>query len=317
MKKIIFYTCLLFCSLHVFSQQKLKEVNAVLHDESYVAAFGKLPDEATSDQERIQLHLWYAEQLLRTVDATKLSNSQQANRIMILHLLHQYWTTGIFPGNSDYPGERRPCFIDDDGNICAVGYLVEQTKGRELAEEINAKHQYDFLLDMNEPIIEAWANEFGLTLEECAMIQPTYGPPPSSQTNYADIKTGYGIFSGLIGGSNIAINVANLSHRYKYNTTMSYIGLVAGTGQVIMGIANVRRTSMLPQINGGETYTSFKAQNNLSYINIALGTTTIITSVLNLALQKKMKDKRTCFSLYSYPEYSNSVSMGLSFTRKI
>ena len=170
---------------------------------------------------------------------------------------------------------------------------------------------------MNEPIIEAWANEFGLTLEECAMIQPTYGPPPPAQTNYADINTGYGIFSGLIGGTNIAINVTNLFNRYKQNTKLSYIGLVAGTGQIIMGIANVKRTSMLPQINGGNTYTSFKAQNNLSYINIAMGTTTIITSALNLALQQKIKDKRTCISLYSHPDYSNSVSMGLSFTRKI
>ena len=317
MKIIIFYTCFLFFSINVFAQQKLQEVNAVLHDESYVAAFGKLPDAATDEQDRIQLNLSYAEQLLRTVDATNLTGIQQANRIIILDLLHEYCTAGIFPTNRDYPNERRPCFIDGDGKICAVGYLAKQTKGRELAEKINAKHQYKFISDMNDCDIETWANEFGLTMQECAMIQPTYGPPPSAQTKYADIKPGYGIFSGLMGGTNIAINVANLSSHYKQNTKLSYIGLVAGTGQIIMGIANVKRTSMLPQINGGDNYTSFKAQNNLSYINIAMGTTIIVTSALNLALQKKIRDKRTCISLYSYPDYSNSVSMGLSFTRKI
>lgn len=74
---------------------------------------------------------------------------------------------------------------------------------------------------------------------------------------------------------------------------------------------------MQPQINGGETYTSFKAQNNLSYVNIAMGTTTIITSALNLALQKRIKDKRNAFNLYSYPNYNNSVTMGIFFMRKI
>ena len=317
MKIAIFYTFLFFSSFTGIAQQKMQEVNAVLHDESYVAALGIFPDATSNEQERIQLHLSYAEQWLRIVDVTNLTSNQQANRAIILDLLHLYWTAGIFPANRNYPGERRPCFIDAGENICAVGYLIEQTKGREFAEEINAKHQYDFLLDMKEPTIEVWASEFGLTLEECAMIQPTYGPPSSSQTNYADIKTGYGIFSGLIGGSNIAINMANLSNRFKNNTTMSYIGLIAGTGQVIIGIANVRRTSLLPQINGGGAYTSFKAQNNLSYINIAMGTTTLLTSALNLALQKKIKEKRNAFNLYSYPDYSNSLSMGLSFTRKI
>jgi len=104
---------------------------------------------------------------------------------------------------------------------------------------------------MKEPAIEEWASEFGLSLEECAMIQPAYGPPPPAQTIYADIKTGYGISSGLVGGTNIAINIVNLSNRLKNNPSLSYIGLVSGTGQLIMGIANVRSTSIQPAINGG------------------------------------------------------------------
>lgn len=317
MKIIIFYTGLLFSSFTSIAQQKLQEVNPLLHDESYTAAFGVLPDATTNDQERIQIHLSYAEQLLRTADMTDLTSSQLANRVFILDLLHQYWAAGIFPTNRDYPDERKPCFIDADGNICAVGYLLEQTKGRQLAEDINAKHQYDLLLDMKEPAIAAWADEYGLTLEECTMIQPTYGPPPAGQTAYADIKTGYGISSGLVGGTNIAVNIINLSSRFKHNKAFSYIGLVTGAGQVIMGITSVKATKGFLPFNGYETYTSYKAQNNLSYVNIAMGTTTLITSAFNLALQKKIKDKRNAFNLYSHPNYSNSVSMGLLFTRKI
>jgi hypothetical protein len=230
--------------------------------------------------------------------------------------LHEYLTAGNFPTNRDYPDERRPCFIDADGTICAVGYLIEQTKGRQLAEANNAKHQYDFLLDMHEPMIEGWATEFGLTLEECAMVQPTYGYLPANQTN-ADIKTGYGISSGLVGGTNIAINMANFSGRWRGNSTLSYIGLATGAGQVIIGIANIKKSITEPRINGSSNVTSFKAQNNLSYANIALGTTTLVTSTLNLLMNKKKKDTRNAFNLYSYPNYNNSLTMGLSFTRNI
>ncbi|HEY6505406.1 MAG TPA: hypothetical protein VIZ28_15640 [Chitinophagaceae bacterium] len=317
MKKFIFYTSLLFLSGTGLSQQKLQEINPVLHDQSYVAAFGTLPDASTNEMLRIQTHLSYVEQLLRNAPPAGLTNTQQANRSSILDILHQYMLAGKFPVNRDYPGERRPCFIDADGNICAVGYLVEQTKGREIAEEINAEHQYDFIADMNEPVIEAWAKEYGLTLEECAMIQPAYGPPPSYETSYADIKTGYGISSGVIGGVNIAITLANLSNRYKHNRTLSYMGLIAGTGQVILGAANIKKTATEPLFNGGEVTTSYKNQNNLSYANIALGTTTIVTSTINLVMNKKSADKRNVFNLYSYPNENNSVTMGLSFTRRI
>jgi len=317
MKNIIFYGCFLFCYFTSIAQQKLQEVNAILHDESYIVACGRLPENGGNEQERIQIHLSYVEQLLRSVSTTNLDRNQQANRSSILDLLHQYWKAGIFPTNCDYPGERKPCFIDADGNICAVGYLIEKTKGRELAEAINAKYQYEFLLDMEERAIEEWACEFGLSLEECAMIQPTYGPPPSDQTSYADIKTSYGISSGLVGGSNIAINIANFSNRLKHKPALSYIGLVTGTGQLIMGIANVKSTSFQPGINGGDTYTSYKAQNHLSYANIAMGTATIISSALNLAMQKKNKDKRNAFNLYGYPNYTNTAPMGLSITRRI
>ena len=315
--KIRFFSFLLFTSsITLLAQPKLQEINAILHDESYVIATGHLPSPTVNETERIQAHLSYVESLLRSAQPN-LSATQLTNRATIINLLHQYWTAGSFPVNRDYPGERRPCFIDADGNICAVGYLIEQTKGRELAELINEKHQYDFLLDMHEPAIEEWANEYGLTLEECAMIQPTYGPPPADQTTYADIKTGYGVSSGLLGGTNIAVNLAHLSNRFKQNKTLSYFGLVTGTTQVILGLANTKRTTNFSVINGGEYYTSYKAQNNLSYVNIAMGTTTIITSALNLALQKKMDCKKNALSLYSQPNYTNTVSMGFSFTRRI
>jgi hypothetical protein len=163
MRTILCFVLLLF-SAGAWSQSS-QEVNAVLHDDSYVTAFGTLPNAGTDEQLRIQTHLSYVEQLLRSRSVDHLSAAQCRNRASILAVLQQYREAGVFPVNRDFPGERRPCFIDADGNICAVGYLIEQTKGRALAEQINEKHQYDYLLDMNEEAIAQWADEYGLTLE--------------------------------------------------------------------------------------------------------------------------------------------------------
>jgi len=310
---------ILFCSLlmvSVLSAQKLQEINPLLHDTSFIAAFGVAPDQTTDEQLRIQTHLFYTEQLLRNIDPATLTSSQKEKRSFILDLLHQYALAGRFPVNRDYPGERRPCFIDDDGSICAVGYLVEQTKGRELAEAINAIHQYDFLLDMKEPAINEWANDYGLTVEECAMIQPTYGYYPTTITTSVDVKPSYGISSGVAIGGNVALSILQLS-KWSSSRGLAYAGLITGTGQILLGVLNIKKSTTTRYINGPETTVSYSKQNNLSYVNIGTGTATIVTSALNLFINKKGKEKTNALNLYSYPNYNNSLTVGLTFSKKI
>jgi hypothetical protein len=149
-------------------------VNAVLGDESFRFYFGKYPDAQTSESLRISTHLRYVELLLLNAPVEHLSADKIRSRMRMLDLLHRYRLRGEFPSNYDHPGERRPCFIDKKNNICAVGYLIEQTAGRALANQINARHQYDLIENMNMPELNAWVEESGLTLQECAMIQPSY-----------------------------------------------------------------------------------------------------------------------------------------------
>ena len=148
-------------------------------------------------------------------------------------MLNEYWTAGIFPKNYDYPDQRIPCFIDKDGNICAVGYLIEQTAGRQIAEEINSKYKYEYILAMNDPTIESWIHANGLTKEECAMIQPTYGPAPTD--NY--LSTAYGVSSSLVGGVNLSLNIINGIQISKgaNSKTVPILGLIIGAGQITLG----------------------------------------------------------------------------------
>lgn len=164
-------------------------INAVLGDVSFVKKFGTAPTPASGEALRIRTHLEYVETLLRAEDVSHLSWALRERRAALLDKLHEYRLTSAFPTNLDFPQERRPCFIDAAGNICAVGFLIEQTAGRALAERINAAHRYDFLADMHVPELTAWVEASGLTARECAMIQPTYFPlAPDPNFNIVNIN---------------------------------------------------------------------------------------------------------------------------------
>ena len=308
---------LFVCSL--YAQHPSNTVNPVIGDESYLAFFGVQPNQSSDEQLRVKLHLFYAEQILRERSAAVLTDQQKENREKVLNLLHEYATKGVFPSNFDYPFERRPCFIDKNGNICAVGYLVEKTAGLELAEQINSTHQYDYLADMNEPALAAWAEEHGFTLEECAIIQPTYGPVYPDVITQVPIKKGYGISSGVLGGFNVAVSTITLAGGFGNGNpkTLSYIGLLSGATQIILGAGNIRSDKEDSYTLYNTRIKSYKAQNNLSYFNIGMGTTTMLTSALNLVINSKMKDKRTALNLYSYPGLNNEMNLGLSFARRL
>lgn len=319
MKLLLLCCYSLSLTLTAFGNSGLQEVNAILHDQSFISVFGKVPEANTNEELRIKVHLFYVEKLLREKNTNTLNDAQKVNRLLVLDLLHKYWVAGIFPKNEKFAGERKPCFIDAEGRICAVGYLIKQTKGRKLAEEINLKYQYDFVLDMHEQAINSWANEFGLTLEECAMIQPTYGPI-YSETDYAGISSGYWFTSATATAGNSFINTINLIDLFnskKNNGRLPFFGLVTGTGQIVLGLANIRKKSVIARINGPTTYVSYAHQNSLSAFNIFSGTATIVTSFLNLNADIRNKKRKTAFAIYSYPLYKNCMVSGISFTRRL
>jgi len=79
-----------------------------------------------------------------------------------------------------------PCFIDDEGNYCAVGYLMKRDGRDDLAQKINKLHRYDLIENFglqDLPELVDWVNTCGFTLNELAMIQPTYRRPPSLPIN--------------------------------------------------------------------------------------------------------------------------------------
>jgi hypothetical protein len=319
MKKIIFLPVLCMLIYTAYPHHYSQTVNRVLGDISFIRQYHTYPGYTTNEQLRIKTHLAFVEKLLWQKQVSHLTCQQQRNRFEVLRHLHQYIIAGTFPVNEAYPGVRRPCFIDNHGNICAVGYLIEKTAGRAVAEAINREHQYDYVADMHEPVIARWAHDYGFTLEECAIIQPSYGwipPDPNIPVAEQSIKTGHGIVSSLIGGANIAITVTNLSPRVNgLGNRFAHVGLVTGAAQVIFGAATLK---------GDRNYTydgtyrlSYKAGNHLSYLNIATGTATIVSSLINMSINKKLKNKKSAVNFYSYPNFNNKLSVGFCFAKAI
>lgn len=299
----------IFAGCERSSNQIDQTVNAVLGDISFYKAHGIYPHLETDEDLRIKTHLKYVEELLRTREVSHLTAEQKENRLILLDLLNDYWSTGIFPGNYDYSDKRVPCFIDKNGNICAVGYLIEQTAGRQIAEEINEKYKYEYLMAMNDQTIDQWIQSSGLTKEECAMIQPAYGPTPSDSY----VTATYGVSTSVLSGLNISLNTINgiQISRGADRRTVPILGLISGAGQIALGAFNYPKE----QTVWGGTFVN-PAQRNLSLINIGLGTSTLILSSWNLITNRKPKEKSLTWNLYSFQTTDNNTGLGFSVTKR-
>ncbi|HPH68869.1 MAG TPA: hypothetical protein PLF40_24110 [Kofleriaceae bacterium] len=150
--------------------------NHHLGDDSFVATFGRLPTAADGEKLRMRVHLRYVHDWLAARPATSPALAPQ--RAQLLAYLEDYIALGITPKNH-HVLHRSPVFIDDEGAICAVGYLIERSVGRQLPELIASTYRYDFLetIAAAMPDVAAWVAQSGFTLDELASIQPAYGEP--------------------------------------------------------------------------------------------------------------------------------------------
>ena len=286
-------------------------VNSIIGDLSFVKKYGYTPSADTDEKIRIKTHLEYVEALLRKRDMSGWSEMLKQRRNRLLNLLHDYRLAGRFPSNYDHPGERKPCFIDRNGNICAVGYLIEQTSGRDAAEKINAKHQYETIYEMEgDTEVSEWISSSGLTEEECAMIQFAY----EFHDNSNFIPPPYAYFSSFFTGINVSMITLNSIEivRAKKTKAIPISGIITGSLQCLNGVVKM----YVPDHNYYDyTFTRFQA---VSMLNIGLGTATVLLSSWNLISNRHSPSGRSMnWGLYSYPISGKSNAMVLGFTKKI
>ena len=156
----------------------MNPINPVIGDLSAVrrGLIGREVDERS----RIQHHLFFVCDYLSQAIPKHLNSSQRSNRIQVISVLRNYVRRGEFPvHNQSSTPLRTPRFIDHRGVHCAVGELVRQTADPKWAEQINDDFEHARIEQIESKTLQQWATASGLSLLDCAMIQPMYVPPIS------------------------------------------------------------------------------------------------------------------------------------------
>ncbi len=151
-------------------------VNPLIGDISFFSRFEGNPN-VLEENTRVQTHLSYVENYLRQQPVDHLTESQKVNRSKVLDALKSYSARKQFPkhdGNHQFATSRRPRFIDHNDTFCAVGHIIRETEGEQLARKINERYEYAYVAEMDYPPLLEWASRNGLSVEECARIQPQY-----------------------------------------------------------------------------------------------------------------------------------------------
>lgn len=133
-----------------------------------------------AETEKLQWHLGRVEWILRQVDTSSLTQEQKENRTNMIDRLHSYTEAWKFPNNDKFPWESVPFFRGSNGNLCAVGYLMDADPDYQSFIEniVNTTNNVRIMDVQSEPTLNAWAKKYGFSLLELAMIQPTYSSGP-------------------------------------------------------------------------------------------------------------------------------------------
>lgn len=145
----------------------------------------------TESNSRISNRLAYVQQVLNLRPVHHLCESRCSNRTQLLQLLGLYAHLGTFPKDYDENAAGRLCFRDEEGRRCAVGFLIERTRGRKFADRICGP-DFDSLDVETRKLFDEWLHTFGCTAEELAMIQPGFFPQenPPAETGLSKAFSG-------------------------------------------------------------------------------------------------------------------------------
>ena len=172
MKAVVFAAvAATFCLGIQLQTSRTQDVDRIIGTGTFNAVMPVAAGPQSEVQDKIAERLIYLETLLRSRDVSDWPEALRVERMKNIDRLHQYRVQGKFPTNYDRPDEHLPCFMDRDGNFCAVAYLVAESAGLPLAEELNRDYQYATIAEMNSPKLDRWIAQSGLTRAEVITIQ--------------------------------------------------------------------------------------------------------------------------------------------------
>jgi hypothetical protein len=126
------------------------------------------------EMERARLRRHFA----RTLDVSgsrtpALPTGRLLERKRLLRELERYARAERFPRNRKYPGLAPSIFVDDEGNRCAVGHLMDVSGAGKMVAAVRERSNLAKVATLA-GLLAPWAEHVGITLEEAARIQPGY-----------------------------------------------------------------------------------------------------------------------------------------------
>lgn len=262
----LLYVLIFIVPLNIHGKH-IKSVNAIIGDESFIHTFQRSPTIHDSEDLRIKTHLNFVLQNLQETNVYELSKKQQLNRSILLSHLAKYIEIGNFPKNEFSNISNRPNFIDSNGNICAVGFLIAETIGRETAEHLNAQYQFEYIMNMDSHILDQWLHEYGLSRLEAAMIQPSYSYYVNSVESETSKKIGwnYGLLSIGLTSSQLFLTQKAYSKKDYSLKKRQWLSITAAT----LGSISVY-TGMMGFSSSNKKYKEtivYPGMSNIPYVN--------------------------------------------------
>ena len=185
---------------------------------------------------RLRAHFDSVDQELRGRDVSSLTDEQRAMRNQLISWLKDYRNAGRFPENDKFSDRAMPFFRDSHGTLCAMAYLVDRSGRGDIVDHIARTRNNAFIRQLtDDKALVVWLETSGLTVDEAARIQPTYGSPVIVD-NEKRVSPNYAILSmGLSGASlgSLGFNV------FTPTWTSAGVGLTAGVATIIAGAAHL------------------------------------------------------------------------------
>jgi hypothetical protein len=190
---------------------------------------------------RLRAHFDSVDKELRGADVSRLSASQKAMRVQAIAWLRDYREAGRFPENDRFANRLVPFFRDSHGTLCAMAYLIDRSGRGDIVDKVATTRNNAYIHELaDDPAIVAWLDASGLTVDEAARVQPSYGGPIFVPTNNDRVDRPYAILSMGLGSISMGATALNL---FAPSRTSGAVGLLSGAATIVAGAEHLRDRS--------------------------------------------------------------------------
>ena len=186
---------------------------------------------------RLERHFDSVDIELKSRDVSNLNSSQRANRAKLISWLRDYRNADQFPTNDRFDAPT-PFFRDSKGVLCAMAYLIDRSGSGEFVNKVAATRNNAYIHQLtDDPALNQWLEKWGLSVDEAARIQPTYGGGGGIiDDNRRGVDNDMALAAVGLGAVNAGATVINF---VKPSYLSGFVGILAGGAAIAVGANNL------------------------------------------------------------------------------